>query len=320
MKISHHKRFNISKTPGFGQAMIEFVIILPVMLLLVMGIIQFAMIYKAKITLNYATFQTVRAGSLNHTNTSDMNMAFASNMAPLYTTSWVSMDNSTNKCSSNFIASDAGRRNRIGTQQILDNGLRATLDANIDNFGSESVLCARRVVKDQINKGYVKIKQVNPSPESFVDYGVDATVTWEETNTQTVETIIPNDNLMYRDARMIGGGSAGQSIQDANLLKIHVGYCYELIIPFVNRMVWAMQRYGTGTAPASEKKYGRYWADPGSTPPGFFGPPDTEFAKSCIESPTDTGRYSIVLYSQGIMRMQSAAVECYLLGTCPAAY
>ena len=323
MKISHHKRFNLNKPPrtgqGSGQAMTEFVIVLPVMLLLVMGIIQFAMIYKAKITLNYATFQTVRAGSLNHTNTSDMEMAFASNMAPLYTTSWVSMDTS-NNCSSNFIASDAGRTARIGTAQIMDNGLRATLDANINNFNSESVLCARRVVKEQINKGYVKIKQVNPSPASFVDYGVDATVTWEETNAQSLETIIPNDNLMYRDARLIGGGSSGQSIQDANLLKIHVGYCYELIIPFVNRMVWAMQRYGTGTAPASEQKYGRYWAEPDSTPPGFFGPPETDFAKSCIESPTDAGRFSIVLYSQGIMRMQSAAVECYLLGTCPAIY
>jgi predicted amidohydrolase len=128
--------------------------------------------------------------------------------------------------------------------------------------------------------------------------------------------MIPNDNLMYRDAKVISSGTFGQSVQDANLLKIHVGYCYELIIPFINRMVWAMQRYGPGSAPASEKKYGRYWADPASTPPGFFGPPEGDFATSCITNPADNGRLSIALYSQALIRMQSAAVECETSDSC----
>jgi len=70
--------------------MVEFLIILPVMLLLVMGTIQFAFIYQAKHTLNYATFHTARAGTINNLSMSAMEMAFASNMAPLYTHSyWV---------------------------------------------------------------------------------------------------------------------------------------------------------------------------------------------------------------------------------------
>ncbi len=121
---------------------------------------------------------------------------------------------------------------------------------------------------------------------------------------------------MYRNATPVGSGTSIQSIQDANLLKIHVGYCYELIIPFVNRMVWAMQRYGVGSAPASEKAFGRFWADPASTPPGFFGPPQSGFASSCIINPAEKGRLSIVLYSQAIMRMQSAAVECETVDAC----
>jgi len=52
--------------------MVEFLIVLPVMLLLVMGILQFAFIYQAKITLNYAAFQTARAGSLNNASMSAM--------------------------------------------------------------------------------------------------------------------------------------------------------------------------------------------------------------------------------------------------------
>ena len=72
--LTSRKRLKFNK----AQAMVEFIIIVPVMLTLVMGIIQFALIYKAKITLNYATFQTVRAGSLNNASLSEMNMAFSS--------------------------------------------------------------------------------------------------------------------------------------------------------------------------------------------------------------------------------------------------
>ena len=75
-----------------------------------------------------------------------------------------------------------------------------------------------------------------------------------------------------------------------------------------------MQRYGPGEAPpAADAKYGLHeaWArNDGSSPPGFFGPPTSgTFADSCIRRPTDADRFSIVLYSQAIMRMQSAAIQ-----------
>ena len=304
----------MSKTrPGFNirkhnaQAMVEFLIVLPVMLMLVMGILQFSLIYQAKISLNYATFQTVRAGSLNNLSMSAMESAFANNMAPLYTSSYLDMDSS-GDCSSTFTNTDAGRQARLSGVQVVDSNTRSVLDANINNFNSDSVLCARRIVSQQIEDGYVNIVIVNPNEGSFADYGVTVDVDG------TSQTQIPNDNLMYRDANVVGGGTAAQTIQDANLLKIHVGYCYELIVPFVDRILWALQRYGTGNAPDSEIAYGRYWRDPTSTPPGFFGPPTAgSFAESCISNPSDTGRYSIALYSQAIMRMQSAATECKML-------
>jgi Flp pilus assembly protein TadG len=315
-----------------AQAMVEFVIIVPVILTLVLGIIQFALIYKAKITLNYATFQTVRAGSLNNASLSEMNMAFSSNMAPLYTTSFLTINNS-GDCTSSFLSTDVARRQRLGTTVITNaeggvvgtsgqkitqgnNELRSLLDRNINNFSSESVLCARRIVQQQIVDGYVRISVVNPNLNSFNNFGVPGY--YDVTGDGDVRTvnIIPNDNLMYRDAKAISSGTSGQSVQDANLLKIHVGYCYELVIPFINRMVWAMQRYGTGAAPQSERMLGQYWREPNSTPPGFFGPPDGDFANSCITSPTESGRRSIVLYSQALIRMQSAAVECETSDTC----
>lgn len=292
-----------------AQAMVEFVIVAPVMLILVLGIIQFSLIYKAKITLNYAAFQTVRAGTLNNASLEDMHMAFASNLAPLYTTSYMSI-NSGGDCTSSFDSSDSAREGRVGANKITGNSLRGVLDANINNFNSDSVICGRRVIQKQIEDGYVKVSVVSPTQRSFNILGRDGYHDVNDDGVLKQVNMIPNDNLMYRDPTPVGAGDSLQSIQDANLLKIHVGYCYELIIPFINRMVWAMQRYGPGTAPVAEQEYGRYWADPAATPPGFFGPPEGDFATSCITNPKESNRRSIVLYSQAVMRMQSPAVEC----------
>ena len=309
MSSSNRIESNPSKF-NTAQAMVEFLIILPVMLLLVMGILQFAFIYQAKTTLNYAAFHTVRAGSLNNLSMSAMEMAFASNMAPLYTSSYFEIDTSDN-CSSTFLnytlpdGTNPGRQARLSGIQIMDSNTRGILDANIDNFNSDSVICARRIVQEQIADGYVNITVVNPSTNAFTDFGVDIDVDG------STETAIPNDNLMYRDSTLVGGGLSSQSIQDANLLKIHVGYCFELIVPFVDRVIWSLHALSGG--PDIESKRTGVATTHDSA---YFGTPTAgSFAESCMNATDDIGdqRYSIVLYSQGIMRMQSAAIECKML-------
>ncbi len=243
--------------------MIEFLIVLPVMLMLIFGILQFAFIYQAKITLNYAAFEAARAGSLNNANMGAMENAFTSAMAALYT---------------------------VGTDK-------------------DAFITARQRLRDEIDDEYARITVINPSPDSFGDHGiiVDGNVT------------IPNDNLMYRDATPVVGGS-DQSLQDANLLKVHIGYCFELIVPVVSQMLWSFQRYGPSEPPPEPaSSYMRPWVnqDRVNLDPGFFGPPAAgSFAESCITSPTESGRHSIVLYSQSVMRMQSAAIECEISDSC----
>ena len=63
------------QTRQSAQAMVEFVIILPVMLMLILAIVQFGLIYRAKVTLNYATFQAVRAGTINNASMSEMELS-----------------------------------------------------------------------------------------------------------------------------------------------------------------------------------------------------------------------------------------------------
>jgi hypothetical protein len=302
-----HYNYRIEKKNETAQAMVEFVIIIPVMLMLVLGIIQFALIYKAKITLNYATFQTVRAGTLNHASSSVMEKAFASNMAPLYATSYFNTPPADQSalCTSSFVATAVGRSNRgMGTSgakhRIMhgDSTLRTMLDntgGDMDaKWGSDQVFCARRIVQNQIDNGFARLTIVNPALIAFDKFGVDAYYA----GNASIERMIPNDNLMYRDADVI---DTIQSVQDANLLKVHVGYCYEMIIPFINRIVWAMQ------------------ANPGTNTTGAFGPPTSgTFANTCVsagDGPTNR-RFGIPLYAQSIMRMQSASVRCEINDDC----
>lgn len=67
-----------------GQASTEFLIALPLLILLLFGIVQFALIYQARATLNHATLLAARAGALNHGKQSEMRAALAAGMAPLF--------------------------------------------------------------------------------------------------------------------------------------------------------------------------------------------------------------------------------------------
>lgn len=69
-----------------GQALVEFLIIYPSLLLLILGAFQFALIYQAKSTLNYATFMAARQGALKNGKTTPMKDGLAAGMTPLFAT------------------------------------------------------------------------------------------------------------------------------------------------------------------------------------------------------------------------------------------
>lgn len=67
-----------------GQTITEYLIILPVLLLLVLGVIQYAFIYQAKISLNYATFMGARQGALKNGNLRSIQDGIAAAMTPFF--------------------------------------------------------------------------------------------------------------------------------------------------------------------------------------------------------------------------------------------
>ena len=67
-----------------GQAMVEFLIIIPVLIILIFAAIQIGFIYSAKNGLNYATFQAARLGALNSAQYSDMRRGLLRGMYPMF--------------------------------------------------------------------------------------------------------------------------------------------------------------------------------------------------------------------------------------------
>lgn len=70
-----------------GQSMTEFIIVFPLLVLLVFGIIQFALLYQARATLNHATMLAARAGALHNGNKTKMRDALGAGLAPLFASS-----------------------------------------------------------------------------------------------------------------------------------------------------------------------------------------------------------------------------------------
>jgi hypothetical protein len=67
-----------------AQAMTEFLIIIPVLILLIFGAVQAAFIYSAKNGLNYATFQAARVGAMNNAQYDDMRRGLVRGMYPMF--------------------------------------------------------------------------------------------------------------------------------------------------------------------------------------------------------------------------------------------
>lgn len=223
--------------PRRGQAAVEFMIVTPMMLLLVLGAFQFALIYHAKITLNNATYIATRTGTLNGADRDMIDLALARGLSPLFT-------------------------NNDSVSEVFD---------------------ARQQVLDDIDDGFICVERINPTDGAFTDFGVpDST------------GVIPNDNLLYREPS--AGALSGVSIQDANLLKLRVTYCYPMMVPIIGRTIQGLR---LDALPPATRDSISNWSEGA---PSTFVPTDPgNFQAQCLI------QNRIPIVAQGILRMQSAA-------------
>jgi hypothetical protein len=220
-----------------GQGAAEFIIALPVLLLLCLGLIQFGLLYQAKSTVNYAVLMAAREGSVENGQKSAMLNGFGRGITPLF----------------------AHSTGIAGQQTAL---AKATLEAR--------------------NPGVTTLTVISPTSAALSDFG--------RTRYYAGKTVreIPNDTLMYRDTG--AGSGSGLSIQDANLLKISVTYCFDLYVPFVNRVIFYLVNgisniYSTGS------------------PDGGLGLPTS--MNRCYAYSSASDGFRIPIDAEAIVRMQS---------------
>ncbi|WP_179958263.1 TadE/TadG family type IV pilus assembly protein [Chitinimonas arctica] len=130
------------------------------------------------------------------------------------------------------------------------------------------------------DKRLARVTIVNPSQAVFTAHSGDS----------EAGDAIPNDNLMYRDE----GAKGGLSVQDANLLKVHVRICYRLFVPIINKLIYNMAVDPPGGTPAVS-----------SDAPGMLrslGGGST--TRPCTDRPS-TSDYYLPIESEAVMRMQS---------------
>ena len=70
-----------------GQSLVEFCIVVPAFLFLILVTLQLVLIYRAKSTLDYAAFQAARAGAVTGVDPGKMRSALAFGLTPLLATS-----------------------------------------------------------------------------------------------------------------------------------------------------------------------------------------------------------------------------------------
>jgi hypothetical protein len=172
-----------------GQALAEYIYVFPILVLLILGAIQFGFIFQTKITLNYATFMATRSGALNSGSMTSIVEGLTSGLMPLFA----------------HASASGGAR-----------------DLNL-------LKEAWKLADAQVNDPKLTfITIVNPTSAALSGY---------QANSEDGSSI-PNDNLMYRPTDIPAG--AGMNIQDANLLKVRVTYCYRMAVPILNKLIYNM--------------------------------------------------------------------------------
>jgi len=193
----------------WGSSMVESLLALPVVLLLGLGVAQFTLVYQAKHALDHALTQAARQGAVDHAAGASMRAGLASGLVPyLYgAADWTEL-----------------LRAEARAAEHVDEGLAA---------------------------GWISLVQRSPTQESFDDWAEPALDETGEPIAGMVE--IANDNLDNRRLRtqpMSGvaglhlsepiGRLSGQTLADANLLRLELVYGVRLVVPVVAPLIIRM--------------------------------------------------------------------------------
>jgi hypothetical protein len=141
---------------------------------------------------------------------------------------------------------------------------------------------------------------LSPTTDAFASYS-------DNTNVDgTVQ--IPNDNLMFRPSN---DSFDGANLQDANLLKIRVQYCYKLMVPIVNRIIASLSQLNDN-ANVGDSRFAdrnRGVANDAASRYDHLASYDDLCGGRDGASDRSSGSTGFMMFSEAIVRMQSPAYE-----------
>jgi hypothetical protein len=181
-----------------GSFILESVWLWPILLMLTLGVVQMGFLYNTKATMNNATFQAAREGSIKHADKGAMEDRLAEAMAPLYI------------------------KEASLAQLLIQRGvLYAAMRIPGAPIGEIDIISPTRRIYGEFEKTQYYLD--DRGRERRIDQ-------------------MPNDNLNVRDSSQkvvrASSGNVNINLQDANLLKIRGHWCYEMIVPFVNYVIY----------------------------------------------------------------------------------
>jgi hypothetical protein len=166
--------------------------------MLTLGVVQMGFLYNAKATINNATFQAAREGSIKHADKGAMERRLAEAMVPLY-------------------LKDATLSELLVRRAALYGAMRIPAAP----IGKIDIISPTRKIYDEFKK---------------TQYYLDG-----RRREKKIEQL-PNDNLNVRSVSQkvvrTASGNTRINLQDANLLKIRGHWCYEMIVPFANFIIY----------------------------------------------------------------------------------
>jgi hypothetical protein len=251
-----------------GVSGIETLLAMPILLLLGGGALQFGLVHHARHALNHALIEAARAGSVANADPAAIRAGLAAGLTP-----WL------------YGAGDLGE------------------------YTLNRVRAAAQLAQDEA-LGLLRLEQLSPTDASFSDWAEPA----RDAAGLSVPGVreIPNDDLVHRTRRPPASGAvagdrrgepigaaSGQTLADANLLRLRLHYGVPLSVPVIGRVVaWSMRAWH-GCGPAAALRLGTVEL---GTPQGPGGPP---WACAMLGDGTAPPRLPVSL--SATLRMQSPA-------------
>jgi TadE-like protein len=194
-----------------GSAMFETLIAAPIVLLLGLSVLQWALVFHARTAVSYALQEAARAGSVANAETPAIESGLARGLVPYL----------------------------IGAPDAA--GYAASLVKSVAHVAAGRA------------GGWIVLNRIAPTRQSFEDWAEPGRD--DDGNILAGEREIPNDNLTFRIATkqpatgVAGfrgdepiGIASGQTLSDANLLKIELIYGVPMSVPLVGRIaIWMMK-------------------------------------------------------------------------------